>query len=303
MPPGELDDIMNAFYDGQYDVLLSTTIVESGLDIPTANTLIVHRADMFGLAQLYQLRGRVGRSKLRAYALFTLPANRKLTDTAERRLKVLQSLDTLGAGFQLASHDLDIRGAGNLLGEEQSGHIKEVGFELYQQMLEEAVAEIRGTGEPVDGGWSPQITIGTAVMIPESYVPDLQLRLALYRRLADLETTEEIDAFGAELIDRFGPLPDEVEHLLKIVFIKALCRQANVEKLDAGPKGVVIHFRKREVRRSGRAGPLHRRAGSLAKIRPDQSVVFIRDWPNAEKRLAGSAVVMTQLARLAAKAA
>ena len=144
MPPGELDDVMNAFYDGQYDVLLSTTIVESGLDIPTANTLIVHRADMFGLAQLYQLRGRVGRSKLRAYALFTLPANRKLTDTAERRLKVLQSLDTLGAGFQLASHDLDIRGAGNLLGEEQSGHIKEVGFELYQQMLEEAVAEIRG---------------------------------------------------------------------------------------------------------------------------------------------------------------
>ena len=143
MPPGELDDIMNAFYDGQYDVLLSTTIVESGLDIPTANTLIVHRADMFGLAQLYQLRGRVGRSKVRAYALFTLPANRKLTDTAERRLKVLQSLDTLGAGFQLASHDLDIRGAGNLLGEEQSGHIKEVGFELYQQMLEEAVAELK----------------------------------------------------------------------------------------------------------------------------------------------------------------
>ena len=144
MPPSELDDIMNAFYDGQYDVLLSTTIVESGLDIPTANTLIVHRADMFGLAQLYQLRGRVGRSKVRAYALFTLPANRKLTDTAERRLKVLQSLDTLGAGFQLASHDLDIRGAGNLLGEEQSGHIKEVGFELYQQMLEEAVAELEG---------------------------------------------------------------------------------------------------------------------------------------------------------------
>ncbi|RWE20992.1 MAG: DEAD/DEAH box helicase, partial [Mesorhizobium sp.] len=246
MPPGELDDIMNAFYDGQYDVLLSTTIVESGLDIPTANTLIIHRADMFGLAQLYQLRGRVGRSKVRAYALFTLPANRKLTDTAERRLKVLQSLDTLGAGFQLASHDLDIRGAGNLLGEEQSGHIKEVGFELYQQMLEEAVAEVKDTGEAQDGGWSPLIAVGTAVMIPESYVPDLQLRMALYRRLGDLETTEEIDGFGAELIDRFGPLPEEVTHLLKIVFIKALCRKANVEKLDAGPKGVVIHFRKRE---------------------------------------------------------
>ncbi|WP_292657841.1 TRCF domain-containing protein, partial [Mesorhizobium sp.] len=303
MPPGELDDIMNAFYDGQYDVLLSTTIVESGLDIPTANTLIVHRADMFGLSQLYQLRGRVGRSKVRAYALFTLPANRKLTDTAERRLKVLQSLDTLGAGFQLASHDLDIRGAGNLLGEEQSGHIKEVGFELYQQMLEEAVAEVKDSGEVQDGGWSPQIAVGTAVMIPESYVPDLQLRLALYRRLGDLENTEEIDAFGAELIDRFGPLPEEVKHLLKIVFIKALCRKANVEKLDAGPKGVVIHFRKREFPNPVGLVKLIGEQGSLAKIRPDQSVVFSRDWATPEKRLAGSAVVMTQLARLVEKAA
>jgi len=303
MPPGELDDIMNAFYDGQYDVLLSTTIVESGLDIPTANTLIVHRADMFGLAQLYQLRGRVGRSKVRAYALFTLPANKKLTDTADRRLKVLQSLDSLGAGFQLASHDLDIRGAGNLLGEEQSGHIKEVGFELYQQMLEEAVAETRGAGEVSDGDWSPQISVGTAVMIPESYVPDLQLRLALYRRLGDLETPEEIDAFGAEMIDRFGALPDEVGHLLKIVFIKALCRKANVEKLDAGPKGVVIHFRKREFANPTALVRYIGEQGSLAKIRPDQSVVFARDWPTPDKRLAGSAVVMTQLARLAEKAA
>lgn len=303
MAPGLLEDIMNAFYDGQYDVLLSTTIVESGLDIPTANTLIVHRADMFGLAQLYQLRGRVGRSKLRAYALFTLPAKKKLTDTAERRLKVLQSLDTLGAGFQLASHDLDIRGAGNLLGEEQSGHIKEVGFELYQQMLEEAVAEVKNTGEQLDSGWSPQITVGTAVMIPEGYVPDLQLRLALYRRLGDLKSAEEIDAFGAELIDRFGPLPDEVEHLLKIVFIKALCRQANVEKLDAGPKGVVIHFRKREFANPVGLVQFIGQQGSLAKIRPDQSVVLIRDWPTADKRLSGSAVVMTQLARLVEKAA
>ncbi|MBN9071177.1 MAG: transcription-repair coupling factor, partial [Rhizobiales bacterium] len=303
MPPGELDDIMNAFYDGQYDVLLSTTIVESGLDIPTANTLVVHRADMFGLAQLYQLRGRVGRSKVRAYALFTLPPRKKLTDTADRRLKVLQSLDTLGAGFQLASHDLDIRGAGNLLGEEQSGHIKEVGFELYQQMLEEAVAEIRGTGEVSDGDWSPQISVGTAVMIPETYVPDLQLRLGLYRRIGELETPEEIDAFGAELIDRFGPLPEEVGHLLKIVFIKGLCRRANVEKLDAGPKGVVIHFRKREFPNPAGLVRYIGEQGSLAKIRPDQSVVFAREWPTPDKRLAGSAVLMTQLARLVEKAA
>src|SRR5690606_6972409 len=180
------------------------------------------------------------------YALLTLPANRMLTATAERRLKVLQSLDTLGAGFQLASHDLDIRGAGNILGEEQSGHIREVGFELYQQMLEEAVAELKGEEGPASQGWSPQITLGTAVMIPETYVPDLQVRLALYRRLADLATAQEIDGFGAELIDRFGPLPEEVEHLLKVMFIKALCRKANVEKLDAGPKGVVVQFRNRE---------------------------------------------------------
>ncbi|PZN50454.1 MAG: transcription-repair coupling factor, partial [Proteobacteria bacterium] len=300
MAPGQLDDIMNAFYDGQYDVLLSTTIVESGLDIPTANTLIVHRAEMFGLAQLYQLRGRVGRSKVRAYALFTLPANRKLTDTADRRLKVLQSLDSLGAGFQLASHDLDIRGAGNLLGEEQSGHIKEVGFELYQQMLEEAVAEVRQDGVVQDSGWSPQISIGTAVMIPESYVPDLQLRLALYRRLGDLQTPEEIDAFGAELIDRFGPLPEEVQHLLKIVFIKALCIKANVEKLDAGPKGIVIQFRNKTFANPAGLVRFIGDQGAQARIRPDQSIVFMREWPNAEKRLAGAAVIMTQLAKLAA---
>jgi transcription-repair coupling factor (superfamily II helicase) len=303
MTATDLEDIMNAFYDGQYDVLLATSIVESGLDIPTANTLIVHRADMFGLAQLYQLRGRVGRSKLRAFALFTLPANRTLTQTAERRLKVLQSLDTLGAGFQLASHDLDIRGAGNLLGDEQSGQIKEVGFELYQQMLEEAVAELRGTAEATDGNWSPQISVGTAVMIPESYVPDLQLRLGLYRRIAELDGAGEIDAFGAELIDRFGPLPEEVQHLLKIVFIKTLCRQANVEKLDAGPKGVVIQFREKQFSDPVGLVKMVGEQGSQAKIRPDQSIVFIRDWATPEKRLSGSAVVMTQLARLATKAA
>ncbi|MCY6380785.1 transcription-repair coupling factor [Hoeflea prorocentri] len=299
MPAGELDDIMNAFYDGQYDVLLSTTIVESGLDVPTANTLIVHRADMFGLAQLYQLRGRVGRSKVRAFSLFTLPVNRILTATAERRLKVLQSLDTLGAGFQLASHDLDIRGAGNLLGEEQSGHIKEVGFELYQHMLEEAVAELKGEEERIDTGWSPQITVGTSVMIPDAYVPDLHLRLGLYRRLGDLNTPDEIDGFGAELIDRFGPLPDEVQHLLKIVFMKSLCRRANVEKLDAGPKGVVVHFRNTEFPNPAGLVAHLGKQGSLAKIRPDQSVVFARDLPTAQNRLNGAAVIMTQLAEIA----
>jgi transcription-repair coupling factor (superfamily II helicase) len=306
MPATVLDDIMSAFYDGKYDVLLSTSIVESGLDIPNANTLIVHRADRFGLAQLYQLRGRVGRSKARAYSLFTLPAERKITPQAERRLQVLQSLDTLGAGFQLASHDLDIRGAGNLLGEEQSGHIKEVGFELYQQMLEEAVTSLRaGIAAPVSDKWSPQITVGTPVMIPEDYVADLPVRLGLYRRLAEIDEEQDIEAFGAELVDRFGPLPPEVEHLLEIVRIKMLCRQANVEKIDVGPKGAVISFRENTFANPDRLVGFIREQGSGARVRPDMKVVFFHDWDESKARLRGTAAILRNLVALAqpAKAA
>jgi transcription-repair coupling factor (superfamily II helicase) len=306
MPSTVLEDIMSAFYDGKYDVLLSTTIIESGLDIPTANTLIVHRSDRFGLSQLYQLRGRVGRAKLRAYSLFTLPAVGKITPQAERRLKVLQSLDTLGAGFQLASHDLDIRGAGNLLGEEQSGHIKEVGFELYQQMLEEAVASLKaGITAPVADKWSPQITIGMPVMIPEDYVADLPVRLALYRRLAEIEDERDIEAFGAELVDRFGPLPEEVEHLLQIVAIKALCRQANVEKIEAGPKGAVLSFRDNTFADPDRLVAFIHAQGPAARVRPDMKVVFFDDWEDPQARLRGTAAILRNLVMLAqpAKAA
>ncbi|MCC8958220.1 transcription-repair coupling factor [Bradyrhizobium sp. Pear77] len=300
MPPTVIEDIMSAFYDGKYDILLSTTIVESGLDIPNANTLIVHRADMFGLAQLYQLRGRVGRSKLRAYALFTLPAQQKITAQAERRLKVLQSLETLGAGFQLASHDLDIRGAGNLLGEEQSGHIKEVGFELYQSMLEEAIINLKaGVAEPAADRWSPQITIGMPVLIPEDYVNDLSVRLSLYRRLADLETDEEIDSFAAEMRDRFGVLPDEVRYLFKVAAIKAYCRRANVGKVDAGPKGAVIAFRDNSFAHPERLVMFIRQHGQAAKVRPDMKVVFFQDWETPEERLAGTTEILRQLANLA----
>ncbi|MEX0752510.1 MAG: transcription-repair coupling factor [Xanthobacteraceae bacterium] len=303
MPAGVLEDIMAAFYDGKYDVLLSTTIIESGLDIPTANTLIVHRADMFGLAQLYQLRGRVGRAKLRAYALFTLPLERKITAQAERRLKVLQALDTLGAGFQLASHDLDIRGAGNLLGEEQSGHIKEVGFELYQQMLEEAVTSLKaGITAPVADKWSPQITIGMPVLIPEEYVADLAVRLGLYRRLADLEEERDIDAFGAELADRFGPLPEEVKHLLQIVAIKSLCRRANVEKVDAGPKGVVFSFRDNTFANPDGLVAIIREQGAGARVRPDMKVVFFDEWEAPQERLKGTTAILRSFAKIAERA-
>ncbi|WP_455474819.1 transcription-repair coupling factor [Bartonella sp. B30(2025)] len=298
MPSGQLDDIMNAFYEGQYDVLLSTTIIESGLDIPTANTLIVHRAEMFGLSALYQLRGRVGRSKQRAYALFTFPTGKTLTPAADRRLKVLQSLDTLGAGFQLASHDMDIRGSGNFLGEEQSGHIKEVGFELYQKMLEEAIVELKDGQQNEDKQWSPQISLGTTVLIPESFVPDLSLRMGLYRRLTELDDLEQIEEFGAELIDRFGPLPFEVQHLLKVFYIKILCRKAHVEKLDAGPKGIVIQFRNNYFENSVALVQWVGKQGSMAKIRPDQSIVLIRDWTTVDERLVGAAVIMKQLVEM-----
>ncbi len=300
MPPGRLEDIMTAFYDGKYDVLLSTTIVESGLDIPTANTLVVHRADMFGLAQLYQLRGRVGRSKLRAYALMTIPARKRLTKTAEKRLRVLQSLDTLGAGFSLASHDLDIRGAGNLLGEEQSGHIKEVGFELYQQMLEEAVASLREDGgDACEADWSPQISLGAAVLIPENYVPDLSLRLNLYKRLSGLADEREIEGFAAELIDRFGPLPGEVESLLKIMAIKINCRHAGIDRLDAGPKGVVLGFHNNSFANPAALIRQISEWGRMAKMRPDHKLVITRNWADVSDRLKGSHILARQLARMA----
>ena len=295
----ELEDVMTAFYDGKYDVLLSTAIVESGLDIPTANTLIVYRAHMFGLAQLHQLRGRVGRSKVRAYAYFTTPANRQLTPQAEKRLRILQSLDSLGAGFMLASHDLDIRGAGNLLGAEQSGHIKEVGFELYQQMLEEAVASLKdGDGEEVDGQWSPQINLGTPVMIPDSYVADLDIRLGLYRRLGQLEEEAEIEDFAAELADRFGNPPAEVGELLEIMRIKLLCRRAGVDRVEAGPKGLVVGLRGDRFANPEGLIEMISKEGSKAKVRSDNRIVLNRDWPTTERRIAGTRSVLREMAAL-----
>ena len=298
----ELEDHIGNFYDGKYDILVSTNIVESGLDIPTANTLIVWRADMFGLGQLYQLRGRVGRSKTRAYALFTTPANRTITPQAQKRLEVLQSLDTLGAGFQLATHDLDMRGAGNLLGEEQSGHIKEVGYELYQQMLNETIAALKaGGGEIAEEAWSPTITLGTPVTIPEHYVEDLELRLQLYRRLSTLDDEAEVDSFAAEMIDRFGPMPDEVKQLMILVGVKVLCRHAHVEKLEAGPKGVIIGFRHNSFANPQGLVRFISKQGSDAKVRPDMKVVFIGDYPRPQDRLSVARAIMRELVKIAEK--
>ena len=302
MAAGEVEERMSAFYDKKYDVLLSTTIVESGLDIPSANTLIIHRADRFGLAQLYQLRGRVGRGKTRAYAYFTTPANRIITETAEKRLKVLSDLDTLGAGFQLASHDLDIRGAGNLVGDEQSGHIKEVGFELYQSMLEEAILEAKSGGStdfvPRDT-YSPQITIDAPVQIPEDYVPDLDLRMGLYRRLNDLDDARGVEAFAAELIDRFGTLPPATENLLTLIRIKQNCVKAGISRLDVGGKGALVAFHNDAFGNPAGLIDYVQRLSGAAKLRPDNKLVITRVWPDGAARLHAGLQLSKGLAKVA----
>ncbi|PWK62550.1 transcription-repair coupling factor [Roseicyclus mahoneyensis] len=299
MAAGELDDRMVAFYDGKYDVLLATTIVESGIDIPTANSMIIHRADMFGLAQLYQIRGRVGRAKTRAYAYLTTKPRMKLTPAAEKRLRVLGSLDSLGAGFVIASQDLDIRGAGNIVGEEQSGHVKEVGFELYQSMLEEAIAKIRsGEAEGLpgdDGQWSPQINLGVPVLIPEDYVPDLDVRLGLYRRLSQLDTKVELEGFAAELIDRFGTLPKEVNTLLLVVRIKAMCKRAHIARLDAGPKGATVQFHMDKFPNPAGLVAFVQDQKGLAKVR-DNKIVVRRDWASDADKIKGAFAIARDLA-------
>jgi transcription-repair coupling factor (superfamily II helicase) len=302
MSATDVEERMSAFYDKRYDVLLSTTIVESGLDIPSANTLIIHRADRFGLAQLYQLRGRVGRSKTRAYAYMTTPANRIITDTAEKRLKVLSDLDTLGAGFQLASHDLDIRGAGNLVGDEQSGHIKEVGFELYQSMLEDAILDAKAGGiaeERRSEEFSPQISVDAPILIPEDFVPDLDLRMGLYRRINELEDRQGLESFAAELIDRFGKLPLPTQNLLKISEIKQNCLAANIAKIDVGPKGALVTFFEDRFPKPENLVAYVQRLNGVARLRPDSKIVLDRAWGDPQARLTG----VLQLSKGLAKAA
>jgi transcription-repair coupling factor (superfamily II helicase) len=299
LSPTEVEERMSAFYDRKYDVLLSTTIVESGLDIPSANTLIIHRADRFGLAQLYQLRGRVGRAKTRAYAYLTTPASRSITEAADKRLTVLVNLDNLGAGFQIASHDLDIRGAGNLLGDEQSGHIREVGFELYQSMLEEAIIEAKAGGEiTIRDPFSPQINIDAPILIPEIYVPDLDLRMGLYRRLNELAGPDEIESFAAELIDRFGKLPAETENLLKIIEIKLNARKASIARLDVGPKGALVGFHNDSFPDLEGLIAYVQHLKGAAKLRPDSKLAVIRNWESDAARLNGALQLSRGLARI-----
>lgn len=305
MGAGEVEERMSAFYERKYDVLLSTTIVESGIDIPSANTIIIHRADRFGLAQLYQLRGRVGRSKLRAYAYLTTAAGKALTEASEKRLKVLGDLDSLGAGFQLASHDLDIRGAGNLLGDEQSGHIREVGFELYQSMLEDAILAAKagdyGLERDSTKGLSPQITVDAPIMIPEDYVPDLAVRMALYRRLNDAEDLGEVEALSAEMIDRFGPLPPATANLVQLIQIKRQAIEAHIAKVDVGAKGTLVSFHNDSFPDPAGLVAYAARLEGTIKLRPDNKLVVQRAWGDPKARLNGLLQLTKGLAQIVRK--
>ncbi|MDG6079718.1 transcription-repair coupling factor [Erythrobacter litoralis] len=305
MGAGEIEERMSAFYERKYDVLLATTIVESGLDLPSANTIIIHRADIFGLAQLYQLRGRVGRAKLRAYAYLTYEKNTSLSEVAEKRLKVLGDLDSLGAGFQLASHDLDIRGAGNLLGDEQSGHIREVGFELYQSMLEDAILAAKAGEMGLEAKRetvSPQITVDAPIMIPEDYVPDLAVRMALYRRLNDAQDKAEIEALAAEMIDRFGELPAATANLVRLIEIKHQAMEANISKIDVGAAGTLVTFHNDDFPDGPGLIAYVDRLKDTAKLRPDMKLVISRAWNSPESRLNGLFQLTKGLSGIAKKA-
>lgn len=303
MPVRQLEEVMNDFADGKADMLLSTTIIESGIDMPSVNTMIVHRSDMFGLAQLYQLKGRIGRGKKRGYAYFTIPPKRQLKGIAERRLNILQALDTLGAGFSLASYDMDIRGSGNVLGEEQSGHIKEVGISLYHHMLEEEILRLRSGAMSEEENnknkdWAPQITTGIPIMIPETYVRDLGVRLGLYKRIGDLETAEAIADMKEELIDRFGAIPQEVDNLLKTVEIKIMCRKSGIDKIDAGAKGILISLRSNNFAKPEKLMEFIFSSFGAVKVRPDQKLFIEKDLSEYAVRVDTIKKYVTQICNL-----
>ena len=239
-PEEELEQVMMDFVNRQIDLLVCTTIIESGLDIPSANTIIVNRADRFGLAQIYQLRGRVGRSDEQAYAYLFIPGESLIGKDAQKRLKVLMEHSDLGSGFKIAMSDLEIRGGGTILGASQSGHVAAVGYDMFLKLMEESVAELKG--ETIQAPLDPEISLPLAAFIPESYIPDIDQRLAAYRHLSRMTALAEIAEYKQELVDRFGALPAESANLLLKIMVRALSIEAGVQRLDLANNHLVLHF-------------------------------------------------------------
>lgn len=272
----DLEDTMDDFANAKFDILIATTIIESGIDIANANTMIVYDAQKFGLAQLYQIRGRIGRSKLASFAYFLIPSHNQLSTGAALRLKILKKLDNIGAGFTLASYDMDLRGPGNILGSEQSGHIKEVGFALYNQMLKDAVKSLKSNGklDEDDNDFYPNINIRWSFLLPENYITDPNERLNIYRRLSDIRDFDELTDITSELEDRFGKLPEEVNNLLEIVAFKITAKELNIESIEVGTKGVLFKFYNNQFKGQGDLiGQILARPMEF-KLRPDQKIFY-----------------------------
>jgi transcription-repair coupling factor (superfamily II helicase) len=287
MPEKELEQVMLDFYHRRYNVLLCTTIIESGIDVPTANTIIINRADRFGLAQLHQLRGRVGRSHHRAYAYLIAPPKAAMTADAVKRLEAIDSLEDLGSGFILATHDLEIRGAGELLGDTQSGQVQEIGFSLYMELLERAVRSLKSGQEPnllepLDGG--VEINLHLPALLPEDYVPDVHLRLMLYKRVASAESREELRDLQVELIDRFGLLPGVAKNFMRIAAIKIDARALGIEKIDASASGGFMQFAGRTAVDPTVLVRLVQSSGGSYRMQGADRLQFRLEMPNDEDR-------------------
>ncbi len=294
MTPSELDKIMNDFVDGKIDMLLSTTIIESGIDISEANTMIIYKADMFGLSQLYQLRGRVGRGKVRAYCYFMLNNRKKPSAEAKKKLEVMQNLDSLGVGFSVASHDMDIRGSGDLLGDEQSGHIKETGIELYQQMLLETIDSMKNSSDIKDQTTkniinnNVQVKLGISLLIPEEYMPDLSLRMSFYKKIANVENEEDQEKLISEMTDRFGKLPEEIINLIEVAKLKSICREVGVEKLEANSQGILISFKNNKFSNPDALLEMVFSSKNQIKINSGQKLLFMLDVKNSQLKIAAA---------------
>ena len=288
MAPSEIESIMNDFFEDRIDVLLSTTIIESGIDVATANTIIIHKAEMFGLSQLYQLRGRVGRSKTQAYAYFMM-SNKEVNEQAKKKLKVMQNLDELGVGFNIASHDMDIRGSGDIIGDEQSGHIKDTGMELYQQMLLEEIEKMRNkindsqVEDVADFEFNPQIKLSVSLCIPESYIEDLSLRMSFYKKIARISNFDEQNQLEDELLDRFGIIPDETRNLIQVSILKNTCKKLKISKLQAVAEGIFLSFKNNKFSKTDELLNLVLNSQNQVKFLPDHRISFSAKYLFDEK--------------------
>jgi transcription-repair coupling factor (superfamily II helicase) len=302
MTPTEIDKIMNDFYDGKIDVLLSTTIIESGIDVANANTIIINRAEMFGLSQLYQLRGRVGRGKTRGYAYFMM-SPKKLKEDARKKLEVMQNLDSLGVGFTVASYDMDIRGSGNLLGEEQSGHVKETGVELYQQMLLETIADLKNNNssineEKITEDFSVQIKLGISLLIPESYISDLGLRMSFYKKIMMIKNDDNQENLINELANRFGTVPSEVVNLMEISRLKYNCKKVGIEKLEAVTEGILISFKDNKFKDPEKLMEMIFNSKSQIKLQQGQKILHLKDVKSVANKINSAFEVVNKLSLL-----